>query len=43
MSFRLLPKDVRFFDLFVEDGENLHAAATRLREMLDQFGLARLK
>ena len=37
MSFRLLPKDVRFFDLFVEDGENLHAAATRLREMLDQF------
>jgi uncharacterized protein len=37
MSFRLLPKDVRFFDLFVADGENLQAAATRLREMLEQF------
>ena len=37
MSFRLLPKDVRFFDLFVEDGENLLAAATKLREMLDRF------
>ena len=25
--FRLLPKDVKFFDLFVADGENLQAAA----------------
>ncbi len=37
MSFRLLPKDVRFFDLFIADGENLQAAATRLREMVDAF------
>jgi hypothetical protein len=37
MSFRLLPKDVRFFDLFVADGENLQAAATKLRDMLDRF------
>ena len=34
MSFRLLPKDVRFFDLFVRDGENLEAAATRLHELM---------
>ena len=27
MTFRLLPKDVRFFDLFVADGENGFVAA----------------
>jgi uncharacterized protein len=37
MSFRLLPKDVRFFDLFVADGENLQAAATKLRDMVETF------
>ncbi len=37
MSFRLLPKDVRFFDLFIADGENLQAAATKLKEMIDTF------
>ena len=37
MSFRLLPKDVRFFDLFVADGENLQAAGARLRELLDAY------
>ena len=37
MSFRLLPKDVKFFDLFVADGENLQAAATSLRDMVDAF------
>ena len=37
MSFRLLPKDVKFFDLFVADGENLQAAATKLRDMVDAF------
>ena len=37
MSFRLLPKDVRFFDLFVADGENLQTAASRLRDMLERF------
>lgn len=37
MSFRLLPKDVRFFELFVTDGENLQDAAHRLLEMVDQF------
>jgi uncharacterized protein len=37
MSFRLLPKDVRFFDLFTADGENLQAAAGKLRDMLESF------
>ena len=37
MTFRLLPKDVRFFDLFVADGENLQAAASRLVEMLKAY------
>jgi predicted phosphate transport protein (TIGR00153 family) len=37
MTFRLLPKDVKFFDLFIEDGDNLALAGARLHEMLDQF------
>jgi uncharacterized protein len=37
MTFRLLPKDVKFFDLFIADGENLELAAGRLREMIDDF------
>ena len=37
MSFRLLPKDVKFFELFIVDGENLEAAAGALSEMVDQF------
>jgi predicted phosphate transport protein (TIGR00153 family) len=37
MSFRLLPKDVRFFDLFIADGENLQAAALKLRDMVDSY------
>jgi len=37
MSFRLLPKDVRFFELFVADGENLEAAAIRLHEMVRTY------
>ena len=37
MTFRLLPKDVKFFGMFIEDGENLELAAGRLREMVDQF------
>src|SRR5688500_18182169 len=37
MSFRLLPKDVRFFDLFVADGENLQVAASRLRDMIESY------
>jgi predicted phosphate transport protein (TIGR00153 family) len=37
MSFRLLPKDVRFFELFVADGENLQVAAHRLSDMVESF------
>ena len=37
MTFRLLPKDVRFFDLFVADGENLREAAGRLHEMVSTY------
>jgi hypothetical protein len=37
MSFRLLPKDVRFFDLFIADGENLQVAAAKLRDMVESF------
>ncbi len=37
MSFRLLPKDVRFFDLFTADGENLQAAAHALYEMVKVY------
>jgi uncharacterized protein Yka (UPF0111/DUF47 family) len=37
MSFRLLPKDVRFFELFVADGENLQTAAGRLLELVERF------
>ena len=37
MSFRLLPKDPKFFELFAADGENLAAAAAALHEMVDQY------
>ena len=37
MTFRLLPKDVRIFDLFVADGENLQAAAERLHQMMTTY------
>ena len=37
MSFRLLPKDARFFDLFIQDGENLATAAKRLLELVVDF------
>ena len=37
MSFRLLPKDPKFFELFIADGDNLAAAAVALHEMVDQY------
>ena len=37
MTFRLLPKDIRFFELFVADGENLKCAAERLHEMISTY------
>ena len=37
MTFRLLPKDVKFFDLFTADGENLQVAAHALHDLATSF------
>jgi uncharacterized protein len=37
MSFRILPRDPKFFELFIADGDNLEAAATALNEMVEQY------
>ena len=37
MSFRILPKDPRFFELFVADGDNLAASASALKRMVDTY------
>src|SRR5688572_29616151 len=37
MSFRLLPKDVKFLDLFSESGQKLAEAAAKLKELIDDF------
>jgi predicted phosphate transport protein (TIGR00153 family) len=37
MTFRILPKDPKFFELFVLDGDNLAEAATALHEMVDTY------
>ena len=37
MAFRLIPRDIKFFDLFIADGENLAAAAERLAELVDRY------
>ena len=37
MSFRILPKDPKFFELFITDGDNLAEAAVALHEMVDAF------
>jgi uncharacterized protein len=37
MSFRLLPKDPKFFELFVADGDNLQAATAALNDMVANY------
>jgi uncharacterized protein len=37
MSFRLLPKDPKFFELFIADGDNLEEATRALNEMVEQY------
>jgi predicted phosphate transport protein (TIGR00153 family) len=37
MSFRLLPRDARFFDMFVTDADNLVEAAHELVQMVESF------
>jgi predicted phosphate transport protein (TIGR00153 family) len=37
MTFRLLPRDPKFFELFIADGDNLETAAAALTEMVEQY------
>jgi len=37
MAFRLIPKDIKFFDLFIADGDNLAEAAERLAELVEHY------
>jgi uncharacterized protein len=37
LAFRLIPRDVRFHDMFAACGDNLAAAAERLDEMIRRF------
>jgi predicted phosphate transport protein (TIGR00153 family) len=37
MSFRILPRDPKFFELFIADGDNLAAATGALNEMVEQY------
>ena len=37
MSFRLIPRDVKFLDLFAASGQNLAAAAVKLRDLVADF------
>jgi predicted phosphate transport protein (TIGR00153 family) len=37
MTFRLLPKDERFFELFIADAETLHEAAQKLDAMVNAY------
>lgn len=37
VSLRLMPRDEKFFDLFIAAGENLLSAASELAEFMDRF------
>jgi uncharacterized protein len=37
MSFRILPRDPKFFELFIADGDNLEAAAGALHALVDEY------
>jgi predicted phosphate transport protein (TIGR00153 family) len=37
MNFRILPRDPKFFELFIADGDNLAAATGALNEMVEQY------
>jgi uncharacterized protein len=37
MTFRLIPRDVKFLDLFKAAGQNLSLAATKLRDLVTNF------
>jgi predicted phosphate transport protein (TIGR00153 family) len=37
MTFRLIPRDVKFLDLFAASGQNLSSAAVKLRELITEY------
>jgi predicted phosphate transport protein (TIGR00153 family) len=37
LTFRLIPRDVKFLDLFAAAGQNLSAAAVKLRDLVTEF------
>ena len=37
MTFRLIPRDVKFFDLFAAAGQNVATAAAKLRDLVTEF------
>src|SRR3954464_4125911 len=37
MTFRLIPRDVKFLDLFAASGQNLSTAAVKLRDLVTDF------
>ncbi len=37
VSLRLMPRDVKFYDMFIADGENLLAAANELNELMSSY------
>ena len=37
MTFRILPRDPKFFELFIADGDNLEVAASALHAMVDDY------
>jgi len=37
MTFRLIPRDIKFFDLFAAAGQNVSTAASKLRDLVTEF------
>jgi uncharacterized protein Yka (UPF0111/DUF47 family) len=37
VSLRLMPRDVKFFELFIADGDNLLAAARELNDLVSSY------
>src|SRR6188508_3122920 len=37
MTFRLIPRDIKFLDLFAASGQNLSSAANKLRDLITDF------
>jgi predicted phosphate transport protein (TIGR00153 family) len=37
MAFRVIPRDIKFVDLFIRSGQNLAEAASKLKDLVDSF------